>query len=275
MGEGGFHSRVGSAVLVTLWGGLMGACSAVQTDFVDGNGYRHAVATFNANSDNNETLHIYIGGDGKPFVTPTEVAADPTPRSTYVLKLQRRDPQSSVFLGRPCYHGLSRDVGCSPLAWTTERYSEAVVLSMATAIRNIGRGQRVMLIGYSGGGTLAMLIAPRLDNVEGVVTVAANLDIDAWASYHGYTRLAGSLNPVVQSVETQDLPQRHYFGSADVIIPAVMVERVRQAMPQGTVAVMEGFDHTCCWRRAWPRLLEQALSEFRASTRNAQSAIRR
>ena len=73
--------------------------------------------------------------------------------------------------------------------------------SMASALRRyLSRGDidRLVWLGYSGGGTLAMLLAPRFDQTTDVVTVAANLDIDAWTDRHGYSRLSGSLNPARQ-----------------------------------------------------------------------------
>ena len=51
--------------------------------------------------------------------------------------------------------------------------------------------REVTFVGYSGGGVLAVLIAERLDNVAGVITVGANLDTDAWTEHHGYLPLTG------------------------------------------------------------------------------------
>ena len=50
----------------------------------------------------------------------------------------------------------------------------------------------VVLIGYSGGGTLAWLMASRIPETTRVVTIAANLDIDEWTRIHGDSPLSGS-----------------------------------------------------------------------------------
>jgi hypothetical protein len=71
------------------------------------------------------SLHIYLDGDGRPFVHRTRVARDPTPQDALVLALLAIDPDPAVYVGRPCYHGLEFD--CDPRLWTTARYGEAVI----------------------------------------------------------------------------------------------------------------------------------------------------
>ena len=69
---------------------------------------------------------------------------------------------------------------------------------MAAALRGIlraGGHHRVAWFGHSGGGTLAVLLAPRFAETTDVVTIAAKLEIDAWAGLHGHARLAGSIEP--------------------------------------------------------------------------------
>ena len=63
--------------------------------------------------------------------------ADPTAREPLVLRLMALDRVPSVYLGRPCYHGLAADPRCTPALWTDARYSEVVVASMAAATRRL------------------------------------------------------------------------------------------------------------------------------------------
>ena len=102
-----------------------------------------------------------------------------------MLELMSLDHAPSLYLGRPCYFGMARQPPCEPQYWTTLRFSESVVASMAAALKAaVGSmvEQGFVLIGHSGGGTLAMLLAQRLDRVQSVVTIAGNLDIEAWAA---------------------------------------------------------------------------------------------
>jgi pimeloyl-ACP methyl ester carboxylesterase len=200
-------------------------------------------------------VHVYVDGDGTPWEAGRP-AADPTPRDTLVLELMRLDESPSLYLGRPCYHGLAGDPACTPALWTGRRYSEAVVASMAAALSRVLTAraiERVAWIGYSGGGALAVLLAPRVAGTVAVVTVAANLDIDAWTAHHGYLRLAGSLNPASEPALPRHLYARHYVGGRDPIVPLHVVAG-GSVDPAGMVVIPE-FDHICCWRRLWSSIL--------------------
>src|SRR5262245_36969268 len=138
------------------------------------------------------------------------------------------DPAPSVYLGRPCYHGLAASPGCESALWTASRYSPAVIDSMAGALRRIlrtGGYNRVAWFGHSGGGALAVLLAPRFAETTDVVTIAANLEIDAWADLHGYARLAGSVNPAREPPLAPAIRQRHYVGADDRRVPADVTAR--------------------------------------------------
>jgi pimeloyl-ACP methyl ester carboxylesterase len=206
------------------------------------------------------TLHVYIDGDGRPW-SRGEPTADPTPRNPLVLRLMALDPAPSLYLGRPCYHGLAAAPPCAAAVWTAERYSPAVVASMATALRRALRGRdvdRLVWVGYSGGGSLAVLLAPRFAETIGVITIAANLDIEAWADLHGYARLVGSLNPATQPPLPARIRQRHYVGGRDRVVPESIVSR-GPIDPAGLV-VIPGYDHVCCWEAIWPGVLAEVSS---------------
>jgi pimeloyl-ACP methyl ester carboxylesterase len=211
---------------------------------------------FWCNGGPNRTLHVYLGGDGTP-VSAGRPAKDPTPRNPLMLRLMRLDSDPAVYIGRPCYHGLAETAGCSGDLWTAARYSESVVASLAAAIRRImmSRGyERVSLFGHSGGGTLAMLLAERFPEVRAIVTIAANLDIDAWADHHGQDRIAASLNPASRPPLLAGILVRHYAGSNDrIVLPALVAPGVRGA--NAKLIVVDGYDHVCCWTELWPTIL--------------------
>jgi pimeloyl-ACP methyl ester carboxylesterase len=115
--------------------------------------------------------------------------------------------------------------------------------------------REIALIGYSGGGVLAMLIAPRVEQVRRVVTVAANLDIDAWADHHGYSRLSGSLNPATAPPLPITIRQLHLAGGRDLRVPPYLSRPVAARQPGAEYLLLADFDHTCCWERAWPSIL--------------------
>lgn len=231
------------------------AALGLQRTVVDGAGFH--LATFANDHPDDGSLRIYLDGDGSPYLGQA-IAFDPTPHEPLVLDLLARDDRPAVYLGRPCYHGETGAAGCPATLWTTARYGEAVVASMtAAAARLIARRQAnaVTWVGHSGGGTLAMLIAPRIPQTRAVVTIGANLNVAAWASY-ARQDLSDSLDPATAPPLSAGVRQCHFAGGNDAVVPP----RVTLAGLHGatdTVVVMDGFDHICCWAGLWPTLLNR------------------
>jgi pimeloyl-ACP methyl ester carboxylesterase len=243
----------------------LAASQGLTRNIVTGTGFQHLIYARPASPEGSgeaEGIHVYLEGDGRPWVTRHRVASDPTASDPLALRLLLRDPATVVYLGRPCYQGLATAEGCGPWLWTHGRYGPDVVQSMVSAIdRALPLDDRppLTLIGYSGGGVLAMLIAERLEGVERVITIAANLDIDAWADHHGYSRLRGSLNPSIQEPLDPRIRQVHLAGDRDHRVPPWTNRRFMARNPGVTLKLMEGFDHRCCWVEHWPKILEESL----------------
>jgi hypothetical protein len=267
-GSGGRRARRTALLLVGLAVGAITACGApaarlkaraaslgFETAVVTGIGFEHRVFWRRGTPDG--TLHIYLDGDGLPW-RQGRPSRDPTPRNPLVLDLMALDPAPVAYIGRPCYDGQVSAPGCTSRLWTAERYSEAVVGSLEAAARHVvarGGYQRLRWFGYSGGGALVMLLAPRVAETVGVVTVAANLDTEAWTTLHGYTPLAGSLNPASAPPLAAGVSQRHYAGGRDRIVPPGVV--ARGPIPAGSLTVVAEYDHTCCWKALWPSVLRE------------------
>jgi hypothetical protein len=204
-------------------------------------------------------IHIYIPDDGTPWSTRNSIALDPNSRYSLLLDLMALDDTASQYLGRPCYHGQHQSEACHPLYWTYWRYSASVIDIMSSALRQQLADHpdcKVTLIGYSGGGTLAMLIAPRLRHVKAVVTIAGNLDIDAWSKLHAYSPLEGSLNPASLEPLPSHIRQLHLLGNADSNIPPTIVKHALQRQPEPQILYLENFTHQCCWKTIWSSVLK-------------------
>lgn len=225
---------------------------------VVGKDFVHVIYSRDIN-DSTGPLHVYIEGDGSAWRDRTTVSRDPTPNNPLMLELMALDHAPSLYLGRPCYFGTARQTGCEPVYWTTRRFSESVVASMAAALDEataVARERQFVLVGHSGGGTLAMLLAQRLARVKAVVTLAGNLDVEAWTAHHGYSPLTGSLNPVEFGPLQPQVLQIHYAGGQDQLIPARLIRDAAQTTG-GRYVLYEQFDHACCWSEVWPSVLEQ------------------
>lgn len=230
----------------------------MSSEIIAGARFEHRVF-HHQGSNGQRGLHIYIEGDGSPWVHGgATVARNPTPRNPLALQLMATSPYTSVYVGRPCYFDLNQSDGCDESFWTSARYGREVVASMLAVITRLrGEQQPVVLIGYSGGGTLAALLADQLEGPRLLITIAGNLDIDRWTEHHGYLPLTDSLNPMT-TVDLRDLPQAHLSALRDHVVPASQIEAF--ALQQGgSVKQFETFDHRCCWKDNWPALLEELL----------------
>lgn len=206
------------------------------------------------------TLHIYIEGDGTPYLHENRIAADPTPRDPLMLRLMALDPAPSVYVGRPCYFEPNRDPACRSIFWTLRRYGPEVLASMQAVLRaerDRAGASRLVLFGHSGGGTLAVLLAQRTDAVVRVVTIGANLDLVAWCRLHRYSALTGSENPVDQPARA-GLQILHLVGADDRNTPPALVSAAARARGGEPVRVLADQDHNCCWEAVWPGILAEA-----------------
>ena len=203
-------------------------------------------------------MHVYIEHDGTPWIDHRFVADDPTPRTPFALELMGRDSGPRLLLGRPCH--FEPAAACEPLLWTHRRYAPEVIASMVAALRSfLARHpfREVLLIGYSGGGTVAWLMAARLPDTIGVVTIAANLDIDEWTRVHGYSTMAGSLNPASLPPLPRATTQVNYFGGRDPNVPPSVARSFARNHSEATMIEIPEFDHLCCWIERWPELLRE------------------
>ncbi|MDD2759215.1 MAG: hypothetical protein PHH11_02855 [Methylomonas sp.] len=233
---------------------------------VDGTPYKHklfanARALENKDIDN---LHVYLDGDGTPWKFNTQITDDPTPRNPLILQLMKLDPAPAILLGRPCYYGLRLSQLCNKSLWTSNRYSHSVVNSMRTALERWMTARSVKhltLIGFSGGGTLATLLASDLDKLKTVVTIAANLDVKAWSDLHGYQPPTGSLNPMTDAHLPPHVRQIHLAGLEDDNVPAGIVETFSLSQQNALYLPQAQNDHSCCWEMIWPDILKTYLDQ--------------
>ncbi|PKM36291.1 MAG: hypothetical protein CVV06_11835 [Gammaproteobacteria bacterium HGW-Gammaproteobacteria-10] len=216
-----------------------------------------------AQSAPHPVVHVYLDGDGTPWEMNRWIAEDPTPRNPLILHLMAADKEPAILLGRPCYYGLHSTENCHYSLWTSKRYSTEVVESMASALRKWltnTKAANVVLIGYSGGGTLATLLTPYFKNTSIVVTIAANLNTSAWSRHHAYLPLDASLNPIDAQPLPAEIKQIHLAGVNDSNVPASIVESFSRRQTNVVYLPIDGFDHVCCWADLWPDILKRYIA---------------
>lgn len=245
------------------------AAAGLSREVIDSSPYRHVIYTRTARPETQAGLTtgltIFIEGDGRPWSPDgQQPSEDPTTRRPLALQLLEKTASPAMYVSRPCYQQLV-DANCSSAVWTSERYSKTVVESIAEVIRRkaaAAGSPSLTLIGYSGGGVLATLVAEQLSGVDTVITIAANLDIDAWTKHHRYLPLTGSLNPA-SSAKAHPWREIHLQGARDEVVPPDTTTAYFQRYPQSRRLMLDRYDHVCCWVRDWSKLSAQVDAALR------------
>lgn len=217
------------------------------------------------------TLTVYLEGDGQAYRDRSRPSDDPTPAEPTGLRLAARDPGGKAFyLARPGQY-LSREVlaGLDPTLWTTGRYT-ARTMACLSAVLNVAKAaygaETLRLVGYSGGGALAVLLAAGRTDVVELVTVAANLDLAAWAELHSLALPPRWQNPVDVAPAVAHIPQTHITGSDDANTPPWLCRWFLSRMGNASRArclVLEGADHHHGLAEAWPGVVaDQPVQPF-------------
>lgn len=214
-----------------------------------------------------DSLRVYLEGDGYAWATTTQPSLDPTPRDLLVARLATLDPQGAVYLARPCQFVEHPD--CKPLLWTDQRFSRTVLDSLHAALDQLKRRYgvtRLELVGYSGGGALALLLAAERDDVRGVQTLAGNLHPGAWVAHHRLTPLTGSLEPLGYRERLRQVPQRHLTGRRDKVVPPHLAQRYAERLGMAACLEIHTVDasHSDDWEAAWQEFRQRPLTCARA-----------
>ena len=223
--------------------------------------------------DASKPLFVYIEGDGKAWVSKYRLSSNPTPDDPLTLKLAAIDKHPNViYIARPCqFTELNLDRNCSSKYWSTARYSKQVVDSINEVIDNFKNfvfkenkdGNGIHLIGYSGGATIAGIIASHRHDIKSLRTIAGNLDHDAVSDFHKTTKLDQSLNLINFTENISHIPQIHYIGEHDQIIPVYVVKNFVAKINNfkhtncATYMILSKLDHYHGWEKAWSELVEK------------------
>lgn len=215
---------------------------------------------------------MYLEGDGLAWRNRYQMSANPTPANPLALGLALIDPAPHVaYLARPCqFVSDANSHGCDGYYWTNGRYSQAVITATSAALDQLkaqAKAQSLVLVGYSGGATVALLVAAQRRDIAQVITVAGNLNPDAWTQLHQVSPLTGSLNPMNYLPQLRQIPQIHFVGMQDTNTPPALaqefMQQLHQASPEQTSVTQElillpNYTHDCCWSKDWPARISQA-----------------
>jgi dienelactone hydrolase len=167
---------------------------------------------------------VYIEGDGMAWISRDQLSSNPTPVQPIALKLASIDTNANVlYVARPCQYLWPQKMNrCSSRYWSDKRGSEEVISSINQAISIVKQKKNmssIRLIGYSGGGGIAALIADRRADVSEFVSVSGNLNYKLFTQTHNLSPMNGSIDPITVANQIGSIPQIHYVGADDKIIP--------------------------------------------------------
>ena len=208
-------------------------------------------------------LTIYIEGDGAHWLLQMAPPPNPTPRKSLVVSLATQDQSPFIlYLARPCqYIDIAQFKDCDPSVWTEGRFSPAVIQLANDVIDKVLLDLpkvRLNLVGHSGGGTLATLLAAKRSDVRCLVTLAAPLDIAAWTQSVSVGPLRLSNNPADPNIQLKNTRQTHFFGENDAIVKKESIGNYRNFSDKTDFIVISGFDHTKAWAEQWPMLQKKS-----------------
>lgn len=210
---------------------------------------------------------IYIEGDGKAWVSKDQVSLNPTPFNPVALHLATKDKADNVaYIARPCqFSGLQdKSKPCDSAYWTGKRFAPEIISAYNDALNEIKARYDIEgfnLIGFSGGGAIAAILAGQRDDVISLRTVAGNLDHVTHSAYHNVSPLQGSLNPPDYAARLRAVPQVHFIGGQDKIVPPVVLQTYLQALGETNCAqhqMIQEAAHEKGWVEKWPELLKVA-----------------
>ena len=218
--------------------------------------------------------NIYIEGEN------SEISLTSTPFNPVALHLASKDKSENViYIARPCqYTGmLSVTDKCNSSYSNEASFSEDVIEAYNTALDDIANRYNIKtfnVIGYSGGGALATLLAAKRSDIVSLRTVAGILDHNAYTTLHGSPAMTKSINPLIEAASLTKMPQYHFIGGRDNIVPPTIIHSFMQSMPPTnciqTMLVQEA-KHSTGWVDKWPELLELPVSCYNSSPNNIPS----
>jgi hypothetical protein len=213
-----------------------------------------------------DIMVIYIEGDGYAWASRNQPSDDPTPKHPLSFDLASQDPSPIVvYLARPGQFEAGGRPTVDQSYWTNEIYSEEVIQANMRAIDSLKQSlgvTKISLVGFSGGAAVAVLVASRRKDIVALRTVAGNLDPDAFSRLHHVSPYKGSLDPLDIALTIGPIPQLHFVGDRDTIVPKSIVGAFLDKegdTSHESLIIVKGEDHLKGWAKHWQELLNVPL----------------
>ncbi|MDH5722060.1 MAG: hypothetical protein OEY94_01900 [Alphaproteobacteria bacterium] len=205
--------------------------------------------------------NIYISGEGGAL----GVSFNKAPENPVALHLATKDKADNLaYIARPCHYIGAEN--CAQKYWGGAEYSEDVINAYSLVLDDMAKRYDIKgfnLIGYSGGATIAALLADKRSDILSIRSVAGILDTDTYSAIHEKTAFEGPVNPSLIAVQIKDIPQFHFIGGKDEEVPPAVLHGYLQATPPSNCIhnlMVQEATHDKGWVDKWPELLDLPLT---------------
>ena len=169
---------------------------------------------------NDNKLIVYIEGDGLSWVDRFTISSNPTPTDPLAFKMALIDEgENIIYLARPCQYEWNNQ--CNKEIWTISQYSSTILNSYKDIITHLSKTYKeIHLVGYSGGAGIAMYLGSIGNkNIKSIRTIAGNINHNELSKILKISRLKKSINFYSIEKKINTIPQVHYYGLKDKIVP--------------------------------------------------------
>lgn len=163
--------------------------------------------------------------------------------------------ENVLYVARPCQY--VEDKKCEKKYWTSAIYSAKAIDSISEVLDEYTDHQ-VELIGYSGGATIAMFLAAERDDIKSLRTIAGNIATEAFVKLHNISPYWGSRGTDEVIAKLHNIPQHHYIGSDDKIVPKTIYDSYASKLPHQRCVgftIVNNADHVNNWDNIWPNVV--------------------
>jgi hypothetical protein len=214
--------------------------------------------------NNCKNINIYIEGDGLSYIYGS-VSDNPTPINPVGLKLFLKDTnRCKIYLSRP-YQFINNKKANKRL-WSELRYSNLTVNFYINVLNEIKRkynDKSFTLIGYSGGGTIAALIASKRNDIKKLILIASNLDLKKWYEIHYLKPSKYDLNPADFSKRLEKIKQIIIIGQNDKNVNYKVIKSYLSHFKNKKnikVLIIQNMKHNDKWDEFWKKEEKKILN---------------
>ncbi len=212
---------------------------------------------------------IYIEGDGLAWLSRSTPSGNPTPKNPVALRLAVNDDISEniIYIARPCqYVAIDKLNPCPRSYWTSKRFAPEVIKSFNQVIDKFKYDNglsRFNLVGYSGGAAIAVILTAQRDDILTLRTVAGNVNVGFFNRFHNVSQMPQSLDPANYIYKIEDIPQIHFIGENDNIVPYNIFNSFKSRFRDSSCVashVVLGASHGSGWDYNWSELLRLPIN---------------